>query len=507
MEPFFDHALSHVFLESTELTRLFFAEFLEQVRLLLGRDLLLHLLSQLDVIVRDRAADEGGLEVGLVDALLAVLEVETEIVLLELGIMVLLDALHVLDLAQSAERTGAEELVLRVVIKVHTAQSAWRRVDDADCEQSAIDPMLHVVAASVRRPDALVLPLTPFVMFEVSVNVLRGERLVLVEQWHLAEEPLVRIACHLLFFVFVHMQLIFLVDLMRFLSVHSTCDLHRVLVFRLAFVQRHRAVLNEILAVGWCLDDLFLDVLLFNFLHGSPIDDSEIAGLFYLHLNTTLLHQVAIDALEELILVLVWLDLEEGHDGQIRAPALRLLKSLVAARDHIDAFDLAINQEIQLLFEKLLEMLDQIFHNVQPRVYYLILHFLLLLLFDFLEVTALTLEEEVVELAHDFSLALANLKVEHIHSNRIGLAAAFHEVVLIDVCTAAAPPAIHHRLIVYGGQLRSAEAPGRAAGVLLLALAVAAVGPVLRVVVHICNVNECLARFLQNLGFGQIFFL
>lgn len=288
----------------------------------------------------DGAADLVGLEVCLVDTLLAVLEIEPEVVHVEFRVVILLDFLDVFNLSQGAQIARAEEFVFRVVEQIDATERVRRDVYHADGEELAVDPVLHMVAAAILGPDTFVLSLAKIVMDNVAVYFLCGEGLVFVKERDLAQESFILLFIQILR-VLMDSLLILDIDFERFLCKHGARDLNCIFVFRLR-IKGQRTMLVEILEVSRLLNDFFFSLLHFLLLlfDWSLIDDCQIAGLLYLEFETRTqgFFEMVVNSLEERILVLFGLQLEEGRDGDISAPAFGLLKSLVAARDHADAF-------------------------------------------------------------------------------------------------------------------------------------------------------------------------
>jgi len=92
-------------------------------------------------VVGDWAEELGRLVGGFIDAFLAVLEVESHVVELKLAAEDLLHPLRVLNLPHRPKDTRRQELILRVVEKVHARKHIGSVVQDADCEELSIEPV------------------------------------------------------------------------------------------------------------------------------------------------------------------------------------------------------------------------------------------------------------------------------------------------------------------------------------------------------------------------------
>ena len=72
-------------------------------------------LIEVDVSMGDGTANHAGLVVRFINTLLAVLKVQTEVVILEISFMILLNVLNILYLSQRTKGARIEERILRVV--------------------------------------------------------------------------------------------------------------------------------------------------------------------------------------------------------------------------------------------------------------------------------------------------------------------------------------------------------------------------------------------------------
>ena len=348
-----------------------------------------------------------------------------------------------------------------------------RRVYYADGEQLPVNPVLHVVAATILGPDTLVLSLSHLIMLEIFRDLLGSEWLFFVEEWDLAQEALV-LRFVQIFRVLVDMLLVFDVDLEALLCEHGARDLDGVLVLRLE-IESQGTMLVKVLEVGGLILNFLFYVLLLHFDGRCPVDHCKIASLLSLHLELRqCLLQMVVNSLEERILFLLRLELEVSRHSDVRAPALRLLQRLVAAWNDIDAFQFTVNHEAQFLVKKLLKLENNRLHNGDPRVsLFFLLHFLILRL---LIGALLPLEKVVVELTKHLPLTFAYKELGDILSYSVGLAAALFQVVFVNVGAASSPATIHHDFVVGYSQFRRGNAPLAGAKVWLwIVFAVAAI--------------------------------
>ena len=82
--------------------------------------------------------------------------------------------------------------------------------------------------------------------------------------------------------------------------------------------------------------------------------------------------------------------------------------------------------------------------------------------------------KELVKLFEHFLLALCYFKLVYIQSNRVGLAAALFQIILVNVGTASPPASIHHLLVVIHREPRRSYTPRSWPWILFLALTIAA---------------------------------
>ena len=192
---------------------------------------MLDLLGQVNVIEGVRASDHRGAEVGLVDTLLAVLVVESHVVILE-GLGSKSSQTHLLDifdLSDGAEGAWVQELVLWVVVKVDTRYAVCGQVNDPDYGHLAIYPVDHVVRPKGLWEDPLILPISLVVqMVLIEVGQLAFLREARVVQGRLAEESLVALGILLIFIM--DALFVLLENLEAFLVVHRPCDFNCVRV-------------------------------------------------------------------------------------------------------------------------------------------------------------------------------------------------------------------------------------------------------------------------------------
>ena len=84
------------------------------------RNLLFNLICKIDIVESVRTEDLRGFVRCFVDTFLAVLEVETHVVVLETGLEDFLDSQTVFNLTDSCESARGEKLILWIVVKVDT---------------------------------------------------------------------------------------------------------------------------------------------------------------------------------------------------------------------------------------------------------------------------------------------------------------------------------------------------------------------------------------------------
>ena len=118
---------------------------------------LLNFFGKIDVFVCVRTGYLGWFKICFVLTLLAVLEVETEIVEFEIWVMFLLDLLHVFDFTERAESTGLEEFVFWVVEQIYAWKGFWGIIKHTNRHQFTVNSMQHMVATKELRPHTFIL--------------------------------------------------------------------------------------------------------------------------------------------------------------------------------------------------------------------------------------------------------------------------------------------------------------------------------------------------------------
>lgn len=100
--------------------------------------------------------------------------------------------------------------------------------------------------------------------------------------------------------------------------------------------------------------------------------------------------------------------------------------------------------------------------------------------------------KELVKFPHHFFLGVADFKLCRVELYRVGLAAGFLKVKLVQVSAASSPASIHQFLVVICSHLARADSPLGVAHVRLLSFTVTTVAAFLVVRVHPIYINYCL---------------